>query len=74
MTWQPIKTAPNDTDILVYGTDDLCGWIEGIKMGIAKRKGDCWFNHGAEIITTPTHWMPLPEAPDEIERTDEREQ
>lgn len=57
--WQPIETAPKDgTEILLYSLNDigLCYWrddfvMQGWTWGLEKR-----FNN-------PTHWMPLPKAP-----------
>lgn len=61
--WRPIETAPDETFVLAYGGSDLCGWSDGINLGIAKRRGLIWFDNEAESITKPTHWMPLPEPP-----------
>ncbi len=59
--WQPIKTAPEDTRVLVcrpkgsyvsrVGTDKFtyCG---------GRR---CWIDSNDDY--QPTHWMPLPEPP-----------
>lgn len=63
MTWQSIETAPEETFILAYWTYDLFGWRDGINMGVALKRGNTWFDSGAETIRPPSHWMPLPEAP-----------
>lgn len=68
--WQPIETAPKDgTNVLLLNRagNMACGmWMEsrGLGTGWFLRGGsgpDLFFNyhHG------PTHWMPLPPAPEE---------
>lgn len=60
--WQPIETAPKDgADVLVYG--------EG-SYAVASWNGEEWRDMGdigwAGMYgdgNQPTHWMPLPEAP-----------
>jgi len=69
--WQPIETAPKDgTYILLLGDSGYTTtphrvavgcWIEGYR--------DFWINHSNDAFTDdgepPTHWMPLPEPPDD---------
>lgn len=69
MKWQPIETAPNGenktmfvvkafnvkTNGLEYTSDPWCVWRN--KDGSFAR-----WPHNFE----PTHWMPLPDAPEEI--------
>lgn len=65
--WQPIETAPDDTAILVY----LTGAAQGLEIEIAHRSSDDpdgdWYvatHDGPPIDVPPTHWMPLPLAPE----------
>ena len=55
--WQPIETAPKDgTPVLLWGPWGEVGmWCYSHPIG---------WNDGYEaLMHTPTHWMPLPEAP-----------
>ena len=78
-TWQPIETAPKDgTHLLLWYPDyHRKVWTghyyktERYEHGILKSKHEGWHN-GADTLTLigmkeclPTHWMPLPEAPNE---------
>lgn len=64
--WQPIETAPKDgTRILVWIGDDfpmVAKWKES--------KYGSWWNPCEDLIAdvlgacAPTHWMPLPAAPE----------
>lgn len=69
MKWNPIETAPKDgTKVLAY----LLTYCKSIKyMDIISWdrilvEEDCrWITcHAEEVYSTPTNWMPLPEAPD----------
>jgi len=61
MEWRSIKTAPMDQYILVYESRipphvmvaicDIGGWSAG------------WVD-GTILSCNPTHWMPLPEQPE----------
>lgn len=75
MEWQPIETAPKDIELLVVRRDGLMhvAKVSGIdkKYGIMSADfGDasCMFffpvggDHNQD--DTPTHWMPLPPAPE----------
>ena len=58
MTWQLIETAPKG--------ELLLGYEDGM-MRLIFWEGDCWKQVGATIEKgwfEPTHWMPLPDAPD----------
>jgi hypothetical protein len=64
--WQEIGAAPNDeeTEVLIYDPD------HGIRVACwyGSRRPNEWIgaddlaNH---VTYTPTHWMPLPEEPEE---------
>lgn len=62
MEWQPIETAPKDgTEILLYRRGVSQGkWRVGMLNGQCAWGGDGWFYPRWD---QPTHWMPLPEAP-----------
>ncbi len=63
MIWNSIETAPKDTAILVYGFG-----YSVAQFNTLYRK---WIVYGAEsectrmmnILHPPTHWLPLPIAP-----------
>jgi hypothetical protein len=56
MDWQPIETAPADTDVLLARWDEA-PWERWLfKVGVAHDTRGGWH-------TTCTHWMPLPEPP-----------
>lgn len=63
MEWKPASTVPRNAFVLAYGCGELCGWINGIMIGIAKYDGHFWWNNEAERISPPTYWMPLPSPP-----------
>ena len=69
--WQPIDTAPKDgTDVLLY----LPKADPPVRVGRYVAKGvirsDYWFFYTGAIRSSreweivPSHWMPLPEAPE----------
>lgn len=72
MSWQPIETAPRDgTDIL--GAESIRHSKAGYQMGgqvyVCKSidhdtYDKMWVNSSG--FRQPTHWMPLPKAPEEI--------
>nr|WP_138918324.1 DUF551 domain-containing protein [Paracoccus sp. TRP] len=59
--WQPIETAPRDGTVFLALED-------GEYYGCARSEcGDCWVGYcGQPVVYTlePTHWMPLPAAPE----------
>lgn len=77
--WQPIETAPRDTNVLLfrpqcrddkYGGVCLARYMTGRKGGGLVRVGWRVFHepyYVSEIADSPTHWMPLPEPPIAIE-------
>ena len=65
--WKPIETAPKDgTEILVHAKDRPIGKSMTVAF---------WVSHGWAFLESPlgvlylgddiTHWMPLPESPEE---------
>ena len=66
MTWQPIDTAPKDGTWVLLWTGNECRiamWDEWEDPECPVTQG--WFDDGDGMyIENPTHWMPLPEAPD----------
>lgn len=64
-TWQPIETAPKDGRLLLVfdrsGRGSMVAWYD---LG-------SWQSHeldspwGGNYCPTPTHWMPLPEPPED---------
>ena len=66
--WQPIETAPKDGTTIAGA--DLYRWVK-YKPGSTKgqlKRGGRWqrFNgYGWENAGPPTHWMPLPEPPND---------
>lgn len=68
--WKPIETAPKDgTFVLCAGEFDRPGdWR--IKMGYWDACDGDWYLFGASW--NPTHWMPLPEAPNSKYTTNEQ--
>jgi len=76
MNWQPIETAPKDgTSILVFGKfgADIARWNKD--PSVWDRDVDaCWtvfepddYFYAIHLLDEfePTHWMPLPEPPNE---------
>lgn len=60
MSWQSIETAPMNRRIIVFGNDEMAmGWHDVIDGR--------WYYapQGGLIKWTITHWMPLPEPPNE---------
>ena len=62
--WQPIETAPTDgTAVLLYPYLD--DWANAyVVYGYATLDGE-WFSEVGRLTFEPTHWMPLPEPPEE---------
>ena len=63
--WQSIESAPRETPVLLFCPENSVD--EKIVMGEQYGQHDIWRVHidGQGII--PTHWMPLPAAPNEGE-------
>ena len=63
MKWQPMDTAPkNGKDILIFN-DGLIriGFYDAARDGV-------WSVWQGRAQASPTHWMPLPDAPQRVER------
>ena len=73
--WQPIETAPINTDVLVCWARSE-GFNGAVCQAIHAVDGEDWYDawrteanpaDGGEFFEwpeTPTHWQPLPEPPD----------
>lgn len=66
-TWQPIETAPKD-GVIVWGWTPyqpqiVRAFVWGVPQGRARFEG--WVTAEKRCMPTyaPTHWMPLPAAP-----------
>ena len=58
--WQPIETAPVLSNVLVTRFDygQVC-WVTDAR----KSKFGFWSTFNGRAVNEPTHWMPLPKAP-----------
>lgn len=54
--WQPIETAPDDGNIIVFGG-------RYSEPTIVLADGEHWRLMRGKYRAIPTHWMPLPEPP-----------
>jgi len=69
--WQPIETAPKDGTCILVINDNKGGYYtEPFAIGVAAYEGSyktrAWYSQACcdgVSYFTPTHWMPLPEAP-----------
>lgn len=71
--WRPIDTAPKDRVVLLW-FPEIYGWAAGPWRGCWSWTGECWAIHtpiklGERMVVAtglppPTHWAPLPEAPE----------
>jgi hypothetical protein len=67
MKWQPIETAPmNGTDVLLYEKGSLRA-VMGYWYEDPNNRGlSSWWVEGGQCTASPTHWMPLPNPPEEV--------
>ena len=72
MEWQPIGTAPKDGKYFICFNGDemmILNQPPGCAIGRWHKTRGKW-NGAFERFDNPTHWMPLPEAPNaDIKRT-----
>lgn len=64
--WQPIETAPEHGDVLIFCPHNDGGFIWNGQRDFETKT---WLDaSGAEIcaLNIPTHWMPLPPAPTQL--------
>ena len=62
MEWQPIETAPKDRfHVLLFG--DGPGFKQCSFVGYWYEHDGVWFSFDHKPAGQPTHWMPLPKAP-----------
>ena len=69
--WRPIETAPKDGTIIDLwisqrGRRPGCAWVDNPE--IEQRIGHCWADECFRVVSLgdyATHWMPLPERPEE---------
>ena len=73
--WQPIETAPRDgTPVLGYrDIDGIMGMVKWIQSATYGEWAGSWdlvlpSTHSEIDMWWPTHWMPLPEPPQEGDR------
>jgi hypothetical protein len=73
MEWQPIETAPKDGVWILVSCPEKIGNVQGTGMAIARAaphelsgwEMDNYDSLGwTPLFNAPTHWMPLPEPPD----------
>ena len=66
MDWQPIETAPKDERILLWCADHNMRTKEPIGVCMGRNWGDYPMGEGMSGDWTFTHWMPLPEPPENV--------
>jgi len=67
VAWQPIETAPKDGREILMAYGNGTGDVSPPMVVAWCKKIRGWFIVGVEIevLTKPTHWMPLPAPPTE---------
>ena len=67
--WRPIETAPKDgTEILVCGPA-CSGFYFSVACWKDRWQESWWSDYEDEELFPPSHWMPLPAAPEPQEET-----
>lgn len=75
--WQPIETAPHETDVILYCVAGDRRWQE---VGFASQGRRVNLGPGRGVASSmswhgyATHWMPLPDAPEAASLAREREE
>lgn len=64
MDWQPIETAPKNERLLLLRQKDGDEW-SGTFVGYWSHSRSSWMYGIGRRIPNPTHWMPLPEPPEQ---------
>lgn len=66
MDWQPIGTAPKDTQVVAWCSDHFGYGDQGeCVIAMLNSKENHWETfHEGTSLNTPTHWMHLPESPE----------
>ena len=64
--WRDIETAPKDGTDFMGGWFDMPNFILGCSMRPVKYHQNSWWESSEDYkVRTPTHWMPLPAAPED---------
>jgi hypothetical protein len=61
--WQPIETAPKDSSSVIlwpYDAEITVGYFRDVEIS-------GWYCEIMERFFEPTHWMPLPAPPEDIQ-------
>ena len=62
--WQPIETAPENSEILVWDGKDI--WLINTEYEMYPKQNGCGCC-SSSVDDEATHWVPLPKPPKEIE-------
>jgi hypothetical protein len=63
--WQPIETAPRETDVLLFVPREAVSYVVAGLFNNGEEDG--WSSALREMMWLdhePTHWMPLPDPPE----------
>ena len=64
MKWQPIETAPEDRDVLVWcAYEHPDSTVPGYCIIAMQCSPGRWLTLAGNDVEQPTHWMELPEPP-----------
>ena len=64
--WKQIEFAPKNESILLYCNENIpiyCGRMRYGNLGEPQQDVFAWRCDSSGRFATPTHWMPLPDAP-----------